>query len=186
MTHTKQCASGSVVEHLLAKEGVAGSIPVSRSSYAIKMGTLTGAHFYCISEPSPGLESSISRLPPRSLLLCFAKRCPQDTRNPSRAFFALFKGYSRVFNLFVRLIYLCCILCCISEPSPGLEGSISRLPPRSLLLCFAKRCPQDTRNPSHAFFDIFRSFLCLYIYIYIWEILKLKHFPKKLIPYIKI
>lgn len=25
-----QCASGSVVEHLLAKEGVAGSIPVSR------------------------------------------------------------------------------------------------------------------------------------------------------------
>ena len=25
------CASGSVVEHLLAKEGVAGSIPVSRS-----------------------------------------------------------------------------------------------------------------------------------------------------------
>ena len=27
----KKCASGSVVEHLLAKEGVAGSIPVSRS-----------------------------------------------------------------------------------------------------------------------------------------------------------
>ena len=25
-----QCASGSVVEHLLAKEGAAGSIPVSR------------------------------------------------------------------------------------------------------------------------------------------------------------
>ena len=34
MTHTKQCASGSVVEHLLAKEGVAGSIPVSRFFYA--------------------------------------------------------------------------------------------------------------------------------------------------------
>jgi hypothetical protein len=29
------CASGSVVEHLLAKEGVAGSIPVSRSRYFI-------------------------------------------------------------------------------------------------------------------------------------------------------
>ena len=29
--HTCACASGSVVEHLLAKEGVAGSIPVSRS-----------------------------------------------------------------------------------------------------------------------------------------------------------
>ena len=27
----KTCASGSAVEHLLAKEGVAGSIPVSRS-----------------------------------------------------------------------------------------------------------------------------------------------------------
>ncbi len=27
----KICASGSAVEHLLAKEGVAGSIPVSRS-----------------------------------------------------------------------------------------------------------------------------------------------------------
>ena len=71
-----------------------------------KMGTLTGAHFYCISESSPGLEGSISRLPPRSLLLCFAKRCPQDTRNPSRASFALFKGYSRVFNLFVLYFVL--------------------------------------------------------------------------------
>ena len=28
--HSRICASGSVVEHLLAKEGVAGSIPVSR------------------------------------------------------------------------------------------------------------------------------------------------------------
>ncbi len=27
---SKTCASGSAVEHLLAKEGVAGSIPVSR------------------------------------------------------------------------------------------------------------------------------------------------------------
>ena len=61
-----------MVEHLLAKEGVAGSIPVSRFFYAIKMGTLSGAHFYCIIEPNPGLEGSISRLPPRSLLLCFA------------------------------------------------------------------------------------------------------------------
>ena len=29
-SHSNQCASGSVVEHLLAKEGAAGSIPVSR------------------------------------------------------------------------------------------------------------------------------------------------------------
>ena len=31
MTASQICASGSVVEHLLAKEGVAGSSPVSRS-----------------------------------------------------------------------------------------------------------------------------------------------------------
>ena len=42
-----QCASGSVVEHLLAKEGAAGSIPVSRFFFCNKMGTLTGALFYC-------------------------------------------------------------------------------------------------------------------------------------------
>ena len=32
----KKCASGSAVEHLLAKEGVAGSIPVSRSLFFLK------------------------------------------------------------------------------------------------------------------------------------------------------
>ena len=31
-----KCASGSAVEHLLAKEGVAGSIPVSRFFYFIR------------------------------------------------------------------------------------------------------------------------------------------------------
>ena len=31
----KTCASGSAVEHLLAKEGVAGSIPVSRFFYLV-------------------------------------------------------------------------------------------------------------------------------------------------------
>lgn len=34
------CASGSAVEHLLAKEGVAGSIPVSRSFCALLSGNL--------------------------------------------------------------------------------------------------------------------------------------------------
>lgn len=58
-------------------------------------------------------------------------------------------------------------------------------PTGSVVASATQRCPPDTRNPSRAFFDIFRSFLCLYI-IYIWKILKLKHFPKKLIPYIKI
>lgn len=46
------CASGSAVEHLLAKEGVAGSIPVSRSCktfskkvFFISKGAFTGASF---------------------------------------------------------------------------------------------------------------------------------------------
>ena len=66
---TQQCASGSVVEHLLAKEGAAGSIPVSRFFFCKKMGTLIGIHFCCKIEPNPVLEGSMSRLPARSLLL---------------------------------------------------------------------------------------------------------------------
>jgi hypothetical protein len=34
----KLCGSGSVVEHLLAKEKVAGSIPVSRSNSPLGVG----------------------------------------------------------------------------------------------------------------------------------------------------
>ena len=44
-----QCASGSVVEHLLAKEGVAGSIPVSRSVRQQK-GLPNGKSFFVIRE----------------------------------------------------------------------------------------------------------------------------------------
>lgn len=40
---TQQCASGSVVEHLLAKEGVAGSIPVSRFFYCLPLFYLRGS-----------------------------------------------------------------------------------------------------------------------------------------------
>ena len=100
-----QCASGSVVEHLLAKEGAAGSIPVSRFFFCNKKGTLTGALFFCKIEPEFRLEGSISRLPPRSLLL-----------TPSEV---------------------------------------------------------STGHPQHVsyFFDIFRTFLCLYIYM---ENLKIK------------
>ena len=68
-SHSNQCASGSVVEHLLAKEGAAGSSPVSRFFFCNKKGTLTGALFYCKIEPEFRLEGSISLLPPRSLLL---------------------------------------------------------------------------------------------------------------------
>ena len=48
---TQQCASGSVVEHLLAKEGVAGSIPVSRFFFTIKWVPLVGTHFIVKTSP---------------------------------------------------------------------------------------------------------------------------------------
>ena len=63
-----QCASGSVVEHLLAKEGAAGSIPVSRFFNAKKQHPKR-VLFFALNEPNPGLEGSKSRLPARSLLL---------------------------------------------------------------------------------------------------------------------
>ena len=62
------CASGSVVEHLLAKEGAAGSIPVSRFFNAKKQHPKR-VLFFALNEPNPGLEGSKSRLPARSLLL---------------------------------------------------------------------------------------------------------------------
>ena len=73
----KTCASGSAVEHLLAKEGVAGSIPVSRlKKERYQIGIVL---FF---ERWSGLESSMSTLRsgPRS------PRSP-GPRAPSRAFF---------------------------------------------------------------------------------------------------
>ena len=71
----KTCASGSAVEHLLAKEGVAGSIPVSRlKKERYQIGIVL---FF---ERWSGLESSMSTL--RS-----GPRRPRSTgpRAPSRA-----------------------------------------------------------------------------------------------------
>ena len=71
------CASGSVVEHLLAKEGVAGSIPVSR----LEKRTIPN-RYRSFFRALAGLESSISTLRsgPRS------PRSP-GPRAPSRASF---------------------------------------------------------------------------------------------------
>ena len=55
--HNIICASGSVVEHLLAKEGVAGSIPVSRSQEN-KTGYPNGYPVLFFFESNPGLEGS--------------------------------------------------------------------------------------------------------------------------------
>ncbi len=41
-----KCASGSAVEHLLAKEGVAGSIPVSRSFLFLEQ---SGNFVFCVT-----------------------------------------------------------------------------------------------------------------------------------------
>ena len=56
----KTCASGSAVEHLLAKEGVAGSIPVSRFQKEIERYQVVPLDFFF--EPNPGLEGSMSPL----------------------------------------------------------------------------------------------------------------------------
>ena len=107
-----------MVEHLLAKEGVAGSIPVSR--------------FYFLR--------GIQWIP----LLLFCSHDVYRTR----------------------------------------AGSMSRLPVRSLLLL--RRGVHQTPATRLALFLTFLGVFCVCTYIYIWKILKLKHFPKKLIPYIKI
>ena len=107
-----------MVEHLLAKEGVAGSIPVSR--------------FYFLR--------GIQWIP----LLLFCSHDVYRTR----------------------------------------AGSMSRLPARSLLLL--RRGVHQTPATRLALFLTSLGVFCVCTYIYIWKILKLKHFPKKLIPYIKI
>ena len=74
-----------LVEHHLAKVGVAGSSPVSRSSYAKKASHKWGAFF--VSEPC-------SRTSKVRGLACRLGRCsslregrPPDDRTPSRALF---------------------------------------------------------------------------------------------------
>ena len=57
------CASGSAVEHLLAKEGVAGSIPVSRSEN--KNGTKVLFLFFFRALPGLEVQSSPFHFGPR-------------------------------------------------------------------------------------------------------------------------
>ena len=82
----KTCASGSVVEHLLAKEGVAGSIPVSRSFIKKKHFCF---FFFCFQEGGSDLATPGSRL--RSLacrlgrFFCLSGRGVHWTPETSRA-----------------------------------------------------------------------------------------------------
>ena len=51
-----KCASGSAVEHLLAKEGVAGSIPVSR----LKKNDTKSVSFFQTVDKAPSCEGALS------------------------------------------------------------------------------------------------------------------------------
>ena len=78
------CASGSAVEHLLAKEGVAGSIPVSRSQKKRRHAKACLLFFRGTSVPrssifSASLRSAQGRRPPdvvRRLALFSCKKQP--------------------------------------------------------------------------------------------------------------
>ena len=113
-----------MVEHLLAKEGVAGSM------------TRLPARSLLL------LRRVIHRMTATRLALLFFKRYPMDT-----SFVILFPRR-------------------VSNPR-GFDVS----PTGSVVASASQSHPPDDRNPSRAFFYIFRSFLCLYIYM---ENLKIK------------
>ena len=80
-----QCASGSVVEHLLAKEGAAGSIPVSRFFNAKKQHPKR-VLFFCIKR-AQSWARRFEVSPAGSVVAPAKQGHPQDDRNPSRTFY---------------------------------------------------------------------------------------------------
>ena len=154
-----------MVEHLLAKEGVAGSIPVSRF-YFLRGIQWIPLLLFCSHDVYRTRAGSMSRLPARSLLLL--RRGAHQTPATRLAILVAINKFT-CFD-------------CKNEPNPGLEGSMSRLPARSLLLL--RRVIHRMTATRLALFFTFLGVFC--VCTYIWKILKLKHFPKKLIPYIKI
>ena len=216
MTHTKQCASGSVVEHLLAKEGVAGSIPVSRFFFCNKNGYLNRCPFLLQNraqsrarrfdfsasasvvasllrkEVSTGHPQPVSRffclfLRNLVVLVLFMLHFVLHKRVQSRARRFDFSASASVVasllrkevstghpqpvsrflpflrNLVVLVLFMLHFVL-HKRVSQGSKVSISR-PPRSLLLTSSE---VSTRTPATrlVLFNIFRSFLCLYIYIW--------------------
>ena len=84
-TYKVQCASGSAVEHLLAKEGVAGSIPVSRFFY-YKKGISDGDALFCNREAEASQTHLLHkwvRISPAGSV--GAKQVPPAPSTPSRA-----------------------------------------------------------------------------------------------------
>ncbi len=89
----KVCASGSAVEHLLAKEGVAGSIPVSRS-YNNKNDIRLDV-FFLLFRAHPVLEGSI-----------FSATVPIVARSISQVLFFLIDIFPNVCLLLTALFGL--------------------------------------------------------------------------------
>ena len=117
-----QCASGSVVEHLLAKEGAAGSIPVSRFFFLQKNGYLNRYPFL-LQNRAQSRARRFDVSPAGSVVASASQRCPLDTCNPSRAF------------IFLRGIHwIPLLLFCLRDVYRTRAGSKSRLPSRWLLL----------------------------------------------------
>ena len=121
-----KCASGSAVEHLLAKEGVAGSIPVSRSFYARQKDTLLRRYpFFLHNEPPWGSKVRSSRLPTRSVL----NACHRHAA-PSRALFLYNKFYTLEGSIF----------------SASLRSAHSGCPPDTLRRLALSLCKKSARH----------------------------------------
>ena len=129
-----QCASGSVVEHLLAKEGAAGSIPVSRFFNAKKQHPKR-VLFFCIKR-AQSWTRRFEVSPAGSVVAPAKQGHPQDDRNPSRAFYK--KESKRV--LFFALN---------ERRSCARRFKVS--PAGSVVAPAKQGHPQDDRNPSRTF-----------------------------------
>ena len=126
-------ASGSVVEHLLAKEGVAGSIPVSRF-YFLRGIQWIPLLLFCSHDVYRTRAGSMSRLPARSLLLLRRGVHRTPATRLALLFFKRYPMDTSFVILFPRRV---------SNPR-GFDVS----PAGSVVASASQRCPQDTSNPS--------------------------------------
>ena len=109
--------------------------------------------------------------PAGSVVASASQSHPPDDRNPSRAFIFLEVSNGYLFCYFV--------------PTTCIEPARVRCLAYRLGRCFCfAEVSTGHPQPVSRFFFTFLGVFC--VCTYIWKILKLKHFPKKLIPYIKI
>ena len=125
-----------MVEHLLAKEGVAGSIPVSRF-YFLRGIQWIPLLLFCSRDVYRTRAGSMSRLPARSLLLLRRVIHRMTTTRLALLFFKRYPMDTSFVILFPRRV---------SNPR-GFDVS----PTGSVVASATQRCPPDTRNPSRDF-----------------------------------